>query len=180
VRFSEVVNQASALLHSKSHITYMFCDLVGSTALSEQLDPEEYHEVVSLYQETGTAVIRRYAGHIAQHLGDGLLAYFGYPVAHEEDAQRAVRTGLEILVALAPLNARRSVFTRSPAFWGICEGATTQHLRFFLVKYRSASTRRDRLRTPSATSCLSPVACDGDRLFVDIQTDEKCASLCHG
>jgi hypothetical protein len=120
----------------RRQLTVMFCDLVGSTALSEQLDPEEYHEVVSLYQETCTAVIRRYAGRIAQHLGDGLLAYFGYPVAHEDDAQRAVRTGLEILVALAPLNARRSVFTRSPAFWGICEGATTQHLRFFLVKYR--------------------------------------------
>ena len=59
----------------------MFCDLVGSTALSEQLDPEEYHEMVSLYQETCTAVIRRYAGYIAQHLGDGLLVYFGYPVA---------------------------------------------------------------------------------------------------
>ena len=78
----------------------MFCDLVGSTALSEQLDPEELREVVRLYQETCTAVIQRYAGHIAQHLGDGLLVYFGYPVAHEDDAQRAVRTGLEIIAAL--------------------------------------------------------------------------------
>ncbi len=78
----------------------MFCDLVGSTALSEQLDPEELREVVRLYQETCTAVIQRYAGHIAQHLGDGLLVYFGYPVAHEDDAQRAVRTGLEIIASL--------------------------------------------------------------------------------
>jgi len=62
--------------------------------------------VVSLYQETCTAVIQCYAGHIAQHLGDGLLVYFGYPVAHEDDAQRAVRTGVEILAALALLNAR--------------------------------------------------------------------------
>jgi class 3 adenylate cyclase len=78
----------------------MFCDLVGSTALSAQLDPEELREVVRAYQETCAAVVRRYDGHIAQHLGDGLLVYFGYPVAHEDDTQRAVRTGLEIIQAL--------------------------------------------------------------------------------
>ncbi len=90
----------------RRQLTVMFCDLVGSTALSEQLDPEELREVVRLYQETCTAVIQRYAGHVAQHLGDGLLVYFGYPVAHEDDAQRAVRTGLEILAELPSLNAR--------------------------------------------------------------------------
>src|SRR4030095_14063253 len=84
----------------RRQLTVMFCDLVGSTALSEQLDPEELHEVVRLYQETCTAVIQRYAGYIAQHLGDGLLVYFGYPMAHEDDAQRAVRAGIEIIDAL--------------------------------------------------------------------------------
>jgi class 3 adenylate cyclase len=87
-------------LAERRQLTVMFCDLVGSTTLSQQLDPEEYHQVVSRYQETCTAVIRRYAGHIAQHLGDGLLVYFGYPTAHEDDAQQAVRTGLEIIEAL--------------------------------------------------------------------------------
>jgi class 3 adenylate cyclase len=89
----------------------MFCDLVGSTALSAQLDPEELREVVRAYQETCTNVIRRYDGHIAQHLGDGLLVYFGYPAAHEDDAQRAVRAGLEIITALQQHNvgARRAV-----------------------------------------------------------------------
>jgi class 3 adenylate cyclase/predicted ATPase len=87
-------------------LTVLFCDLVGSTALSEQLDPEEYREVVRSYQATGTEVIQRYEGHIAQHLGDGLLVYFSYPTAHEDDAQRAVRTGLEILASLQSLNAR--------------------------------------------------------------------------
>jgi class 3 adenylate cyclase len=87
-------------------LTVLFCDLVGSTALSEQLDPEEYREVVRAYQTTCTEVIRRYAGHTAQHLGDGLLVYFSYPVAHEDDAQRAVRTGLEILAGLQPLNVQ--------------------------------------------------------------------------
>jgi len=84
----------------RRQLTVMFCDLVGSTALSTQLDPEELREVVRRYQETCTAVIRRYDGYIAQHLGDGLLVYFGYPAAHEDDAQRAVRTGLEIVEAL--------------------------------------------------------------------------------
>ena len=78
----------------------MFCDLVNYTALSTHLDPEELQEVVRTYQDTCTDVIRRYDGHIAQHLGDGLLVYFGYPSAHEDDAQRAVRAGLEIIEAL--------------------------------------------------------------------------------
>jgi len=84
----------------RRQLTVMFCDLVGSTALSAQLDPEELREVVRAYQETCTGVIRRCDGHIAQHLGDGLLVYFGYPAAHEDDAQRAVRAGLEIIQAL--------------------------------------------------------------------------------
>ena len=84
----------------RRQLTVMFCDLVGSTALSQQLDPEELREVVQAYQETCTEVILRYDGHIAQHLGDGLLVYFSYPAAHEDDAQRAVRTGLEIVEAI--------------------------------------------------------------------------------
>jgi TOMM system kinase/cyclase fusion protein len=90
----------------RRQLTVMFCDLVGSTALSEQLDPEELREVVQSYQETCTDIIQRHDGHIAQHLGDGLLVYFGYPVAHENDAQRAVRTGLRIVEALHHLNTR--------------------------------------------------------------------------
>jgi len=84
----------------------MFCDLVGSTALSTQLDPEELREVVRAYQQTSAVVIDRYEGHIAQYLGDGLLVYFGYPVAHEDDAQRAVRAGLGIVEALQQRNAQ--------------------------------------------------------------------------
>jgi class 3 adenylate cyclase/predicted ATPase len=84
----------------RRQLTVMFCDLVGSTALSEQLDPEEYREVVHAYQQASAGVIDRFDGHIAQYLGDGLLVYFGYPAAHEDDAQRAVRAGLEIIQAL--------------------------------------------------------------------------------
>ena len=90
----------------RRQLTVMFCDLVGSTILSTQLDPEELREVVQAYQETCTAVIQRYEGYIAQHLGDGLLVYFGYPIAHEDEPQRAVRTSLEIIEALHQLNPR--------------------------------------------------------------------------
>jgi class 3 adenylate cyclase/predicted ATPase len=78
----------------------MFCDLVGSTAMSAQLDPEELREVIRAYQSVCAEVIARLEGSIAQYLGDGLLVYFGYPTAHEDDAQRAVRAGLEIVEAL--------------------------------------------------------------------------------
>ena len=88
----------------RRQLTVMFCDLVGSTKLSSQLDPEEYREVVRAYQATCTEVIQRFDGHVAQLLGDGLLVYFGYPQAHEDDAQRAVRTGLGILGAVETLN----------------------------------------------------------------------------
>ncbi|HEV8713122.1 MAG TPA: adenylate/guanylate cyclase domain-containing protein [Candidatus Binatia bacterium] len=84
----------------RRQLTVMFCDLVGSTALSEQLDPEELREVVRGYQQVSAEVIGRFEGHIAQYLGDGLLVYFGYPTAHEDDAQRAVRAGLEIITVL--------------------------------------------------------------------------------
>ena len=77
-----------------------------STTLSSQLDPEEYREVVRAYQRVCSEVITRFAGHIAQLLGDGLLVYFGYPQAHEDDAHRAVRTGLGILEAMGDLNAQ--------------------------------------------------------------------------
>ena len=90
----------------RRQLTVLFCDLVDSTPLARQLDPEDYREVVRAYQTACADVIQRFDGTIAQYLGDGLLVYFGYPQAHEDDAQRAVRAGLEILDAMAPLKAR--------------------------------------------------------------------------
>ena len=90
----------------RRQLTVLFCDLVGSTALADQLDPEDFREVTVTYQTTCAEVIHRYDGHIAQYLGDGLLVYFGYPSAHEDDAQRAIHAGLDMLVALADLNRR--------------------------------------------------------------------------
>jgi class 3 adenylate cyclase len=87
-------------LAERRQLTVMFIDLVGSTTLSQQLDPEDYHAQVQAYQSVCSRVIARYEGYIAQYLGDGVLGYFGYPAAHEDDAVRAVRAGLEIISAI--------------------------------------------------------------------------------
>src|SRR5256712_2716019 len=90
----------------RRQLTVLFCDLVDSTVLASQLDPEELREVVRAYQEVCAKVIARFDGHIAQYLGDGLLVYFGYPMAHEDDAQRAVWAGLGMIAALGQLTTR--------------------------------------------------------------------------
>jgi len=86
----------------RRQLTVLFCDLADSTRLARQLDPEDLREVIRTYQATCVAVIQRFAGHVAQYLGDGLLVYFGYPQAHEDDAQRAVRTGWQCGSASTP------------------------------------------------------------------------------
>ena len=90
----------------RRQLTVMFCDLVDSTALSGQLDPEELREVIRTYQAASAEVIERLGGYIAQYVGDGLLIYFGYPFAHEDDPQRALQAALEITAELPRLNAR--------------------------------------------------------------------------
>jgi class 3 adenylate cyclase/predicted ATPase len=90
----------------RRHLTVTFCDIVDSTPLSMQYDPEELREIVRSFQDTCVNVVERYEGFIAQHLGDGLLIYFGYPRAHEDDAQRAVLAGLAIIEAVSALQPR--------------------------------------------------------------------------
>ena len=85
-------------------LTVMFCDLVESTVLGEMLDPEHLHHVVRAYQQSCTDVVARHDGHVGQYAGDGLVVYFGYPVAHENDAERALHAGLDIVQAIAALN----------------------------------------------------------------------------
>jgi class 3 adenylate cyclase/predicted ATPase len=99
----------------RRQLTVMFCDLVGSTALSERLDPEDWRTVVRDYQRTCAAIIQRFEGHIAQYLGDGLLVYFGYPQAHEDDARRAVQAGLDIVAALRAADSLRREPDRAKA-----------------------------------------------------------------
>jgi class 3 adenylate cyclase len=90
----------------RRQLIVLFCDLVDSTALASQLDPEDLRTVVRAYQTTCAEVIQRCDGHIAQYLGDGLLVYFGYPQAHEDEVQRAVRSGLGMVEAVGTLNTR--------------------------------------------------------------------------
>lgn len=90
----------------RRQLTVMFCDLQGSTALSQELDPEDLRDVIRGYQEVCAGAVGRFDGHIAKYLGDGLLIYFGYPQAHEDDPQRAVRAGLMILDDMGHLNTK--------------------------------------------------------------------------
>ncbi len=99
----------------RRQLTVMFCDLVGSTALAERLDPEELRDLMQAYQRACGEVIARYDGHVAQYLGDGLMVYFGWPQAHEDDAVRAIRAGLEVDASC--LQADR-IDTASAPGWG--------------------------------------------------------------
>jgi class 3 adenylate cyclase len=96
----------------RRHLTVMFCDLVGSAALSTRLDPEDLREIISAYQKRVAEGVSRFGGFVAQYLGDGVLVYFGYPEAHEDDAERAVRAGLELIEAIIALKTPASLQTR--------------------------------------------------------------------
>src|SRR6516162_10176002 len=90
----------------RRQLTVMFCDLVGSTALSAQLDPEDYRDVVAAYHRAVSDAVKSLDGFVAKYMGDGVLAYFGYPRAHEDDAERAVRAGLGVVDAVARLDVK--------------------------------------------------------------------------
>src|SRR6202521_4479463 len=101
----------------RRQVTVMFSDLVGSTALSARMDPEDFREVISAYQKCVAETVGRFGGFVAKYMGDGVLIYFGYPQAHEDDAERAVRAGLELvgvvsaLMPNAPLQTRVGIAT---------------------------------------------------------------------
>jgi class 3 adenylate cyclase/predicted ATPase len=104
----------------RRQLTVLFCDLVGSTELAARLDPEDLGAVISAYQRATVAVVERFEGHVARYLGDGVVAYFGWPRAHEDDAERAVRAGLELVAAVAQLEPHAEV--RLQARVGIATG----------------------------------------------------------
>src|SRR6516225_5956118 len=101
----------------RRQVTVMFSDLVGSTALSARMDPEDLREVISAYQRCVADTVGRFGGFLAKYMGDGVLIYFGYPAAHEDDAERAIRAGLELIAAVtslkrdAPLQSRVGIAT---------------------------------------------------------------------
>jgi class 3 adenylate cyclase len=96
----------------RRQVTVMFSDLVGSTALSARMDPEDLREVISAYQKCVAETVQRFDGFVAKYMGDGVLVYFGYPEAHEDDAERAVRAGLELIQAVGGLKSTAPLRTR--------------------------------------------------------------------
>ena len=96
----------------RRQVTVMFSDLVGSTALSARMDPEDLREVISAYQKCVTETVQRFGGFVAKYMGDGVLVYFGYPQAHEDDAEQAVRAGLELVAAVRGLKTHAPLQTR--------------------------------------------------------------------
>jgi len=90
----------------RRHLTVLFCDLVGSSKLSEQLDPEDFRNLLAAYQDTCATVVSHYDGQVARYVGDGLLIYFGYPQAHEDDAPRAVRAALDLVDVVSKINPK--------------------------------------------------------------------------
>jgi class 3 adenylate cyclase len=96
----------------RRQVTVMFSDLVGSTALSARVDPEDLREVISAYQKCVAETVQRFGGFVAKYMGDGVLVYFGYPQAHEDDAERAVRAGLELIQAVSGLKSSAALQTR--------------------------------------------------------------------
>jgi class 3 adenylate cyclase len=96
----------------RRQVTVMFSDLVGSTALSARMDAEDLREIISAYQKSVAETVQRFGGFVAKYMGDGVLIYFGYPQAHEDDAERAVRAGLELVAAVGALKTHATLQTR--------------------------------------------------------------------
>jgi class 3 adenylate cyclase len=108
----EVTPPAARTDAERRQVTVMFSDLVGSTALSARMDPEDLREVISAYQKCVAETVGRFGGFVAKYMGDGVLVYFGYPQAHEDDAERAVRAGLELVAAVSSLKTHAPLQTR--------------------------------------------------------------------
>jgi class 3 adenylate cyclase len=108
----EVTTPAAHTDAERRQVTVMFSDLVGSTALSARMDPEDLREIISAYQKCVAETVQRFGGFVAKYMGDGVLVYFGYPQAHEDDAERAVRSGLELVAAVGGLKTGAALQAR--------------------------------------------------------------------
>jgi hypothetical protein len=143
----------------RRQVTVMFSDLVGSTALSARMDPEDLREVISAYQKCVAEKVQRFGGFVAKYMGDGVLVYFGYPQAHEDDAERAVRAGLELVAAvsscppdadMAQSRARRTSSMRCPYL-------LIHSFAFRISQCLSASRRAPARRWQTPSAACAPV-----------------------
>src|ERR1700746_2667006 len=114
-----VTDKATQDTAERRQVTVMFSELIGSTALSARMDPEDLREIISAYQRCVAKTVRRFGGFVARYLGDGVLIYFGYPPAHEDDAERAVRAGLALIDAVATLPVPEPLQVRIGAATGM-------------------------------------------------------------
>jgi len=166
--------EAAAPDAERRQLTVMFCDLVGSTSLSEQLDPEDLRDVLLAYQETSTQAVRRYDGTVTQHLGDGLLVYFGYPHAHEDDPARAVRAAMQIA---ATVGARCSA--PSPAGRQPLQVRVGIHTGLVVIGEVGTDGRREMLalgETPNLAARLQALA-EPDSVVISAATHRLVAGL---
>ncbi|MSR14121.1 MAG: hypothetical protein EXR86_06045 [Gammaproteobacteria bacterium] len=166
----------------RRQITVVFCDLVGSMQLSEQLDPEDLRTALQAYQKVAAQAVARYGGYIAQHLGDGLLIYFGYPRAHEEDPARAIRASLDILAALdelnrtpragqtVPLSARIGIHTGVVVVGPIGDGAQREQLALGDVPNLAARLQGVAAPDSVAVSELTARLAGGEFTYADLGT----------
>jgi class 3 adenylate cyclase len=144
----------------RRQVTVMFSDLVGSTALSARMDPEDLREVIAAYQKCVAEAVGRFGGYVAKYMGDGVLVYFGYPHAHEDDAERAVRAGLELITAVAALKTRAPLQTRV----GIATGVVVVG---DLIGSGSAQEQTIVGETPNLAARLQGLASPGSLVIAD-------------
>jgi len=152
----------------RRHLTVLFCDLVGSSELAARLDPEEWQQTVSAYHRAVAAAIGRFGGQVAKYLGDGVMAYFGYPEAHDNDAERAARAGLAILEAITRLNQHPSGAKLSARI-GIDSGA--------VVVGAGAGTETDIFGEAPNIAARVQAAADPDTVLISAATHRLVAGL---
>src|SRR5215472_6686797 len=149
---------AAATDGERRQLTVLFCDLVGSTEISTQLDPEEWHPISKEFQRVAADAVTRLGGHVDKFLGDGLVCFFGVPHAHEDDAERAVRAGLAIVEAVHGLNARISQGVHLQVRVGMHTGAA-------VVAHGGGGTKDVFGDTPNIGARVQSVA-DADSVFI--------------
>ena len=148
----------------RRQVTVMFSDLVGSTALSARMDPEDLREMISAYQTCVAETVRRHGGFVAKYMGDGVLVYFGYPQAHEDDAEQAVRAGLEMIAAVTALKTRfrcKRGSASPPDWWWSATSSGRAKRRSAASSARRRTLRRGCKASPSRTWWSSPRAREG-------------------
>jgi class 3 adenylate cyclase len=131
----------------RRQVTVMFSDLVGSTALSARMDPEDLREVISAYQKCVAEAVERFGSYVAKFMGDGVLIFFGYPQAHEDDAERAVRAGLELIQAVGGLKSGAPLQTRV----GIATGLGSRRSDRIRCRSGAGGCRRDAEHSSAST-----------------------------